>query len=289
MSEEKRINIFAEEPAAAAARAEQTAQAPKIVYASVPERFVALMIDYGVIFLPAQLVFWILGRFVSLDVAGLVWLAVSVNVIFILYEAVFSCGGRATLGKHLVGIAVVNKDVTDSVGFFRALLRAVGYYISAALFMCGFLLAFFDDRRRALHDFLGGSVVIETRPKGRLESVGIKAAGTLLMLAFAGMIYAQVFGKGSLVQQYYVQQAQDHLSKVALLEEVHYAMYGYYTNDLLRLSLLSGDPVQFQRDTQKVLYNKGFRVGVKDNRYLISARAKDVKHTPVYYVPPVKK
>lgn len=289
MSEEKRINIFAEEPAPVSAGAEQTAQAPKIVYASVPERFVALMIDYGVIFLPAQLVFWILGRFVSLDVTGLVWLAVLINVIFILYVAVFSCGGRTTLGKHLVGIAVVNKDVTDSVGFFRALLRAVGYYISAALFMCGFLLAFFDDRRRALQDFLGGSVVIETRPKGRLESWGIKAAGTLLILAFAGMIYGQIFGKGSLVQQYYVQQAQDHLSKVALLEEVHYAMYGYYTNDLLRLSLLSGDPVQFQRDTQKALYNKGFRVGVQDDRYLISARAKDMKHTPVYYAPPVKK
>lgn len=280
MTEEHRINIFAEQPAAVPAA--QPAE-PKITYASVPERFVALLIDYGVIFLPAQLFFWLLGKTAELDLSALLWLAVAVNVLFVLYMAVFSCGGRVTLGKNLVGIAVVNKDETGAVGFFRALLRAVGYYVSACLCMGGFLLAFFDDRGRALQDFLGGSVVINTRPKGAMERIALKLLGTLFMAGLAGMAYYQVFGKGSWVQQSYVRRAQNHLQKVALLEEVHYALYGYYTNDLLRLSLLSGDPVQFQRDTQKALYNKGFKVGTEKKRYTLAARARDLKHTPVYY------
>ena len=44
-----------------------------------------------------------------------------------------------------------------------------------------------------------------------------------------------------------------------------------------------GDPVQFQRDTQKILQPRGFKIGVKGDSYKISAVAKDAKKTPVYY------
>ena len=78
-------------------------------------------------------------------------------------------------------------------------------------------------------------------------------------------------------------KAKNHLEKIGFLEEVHRLNYGYYTNDLLRLAILSGDPMQFQRDTHKVLENKGFRIGVTDRDYKITARAKDTKKTLVTY------
>ncbi len=281
---ENRINIMQEEVPAVAT---QTPQTPKVTYASVSERFVALLIDYGVIFLSCQFLVWLWVKLANPEL--MLWQAIGligcINTLFVLYEAVLSCGDRMTLGKALVGIAVVKKDLSGSVSFGRALLRAIGYYISGGLLMCGFLLAFFDDKHRALHDFLGGSVVVQIRQKSGGESALLRVLGSVLLIAFAWTAYTQFFGGGALVDQYLVRQARKYLYKVALLEEGHKARYGYYTNDLLRLSLLSGDPVQFQRDTQKILAPKGFKIGVTEDSYKISAVAKDKKHTPVFFSP----
>ena len=283
---EHRINIMEPETPVVATPKEET-QTPKIVYASVAERFVALLIDYGLIFIPGQLVFRLVFKLLKDDFELFhFWVIIgSINVLFILYEAIFSCGDRVTLGKSLVGISVVKQDLEGPISFFRALIRAIGYYISGGLFFCGFLLAFFDDRHRALHDFLGGSVVVQIRQKAGWERLLVRFLGGVLLLCFAWTAYNQYFGGGKLIQQSYVRQAREHLRKIAILEEDHLARYGYYTNDLLRLSLLSGDPVQFQRDTQKVLEPKGFKIGIKDNRYKISAIAKDKEHTRVVYEP----
>ncbi len=283
---ENRINIMG--PDIPVAPQPAAPEEPKVEYASVPERFVALLIDYGVVFIPVSLILWI-----YLKIAGPldgIWpplfLLLGLNFLFVLYEAVFSCGDRVTLGKALVGIAVMKADLSGPISFPRAFLRAIGYYVSALLLMCGFLLAFFDDRRRALQDRLGDSVVVRVRAKSWGERVGVQLVGALLLVVFGWVFYEQVLGGGSLTKQAYIRQAEKQLRNIALLEEAHYNRYGHYTNDLLRLSLLSGDPVQFQRDTQKVLYHKGFKIGVQGDTYKISARAQDPQHTPVYFAPP---
>ena len=262
-------------------------QTPKVIYASFAERFVAFLIDYGVIFIPCHFAGWLIFKFIWTEAElwnYLLWVGV-VNGLFILYEAVFSCGDRMSLGKALVGIAVMQKDLEGPISFGRALLRSIGYYISGALLMCGFLLALFDDRHRALHDVLGKSVVVQVREKTFTERALVRLLGGVLLLTFAWTAYSQFFGGGALVDQYYVRHARQHLRKIASLEEVHKLRYGYYTNDLLRLSLLSGDPVQFQRDTQRILALKGFKIGVTKDSYKISAIAKDKKKTRVAYSP----
>ena len=283
---QQRINIMQDEaPAIVPGTAPQE---NKVEYAAVSERFVALLIDYGVIFLPCNAISaWMLRTFRP-DWSLWQYLALvgAINGLFVLYETVFSCGDRMTLGKSLVGIAVVKKDLSGPISFFRAFLRAIGYYISGILLLGGFLVAFFDDKHRALHDVLGGSVVVQIRPKSTLERGIIRLLGSLLLIVFAWTIYVQYFGAGALLDQYYIRHARRHLQKIALLEEGHYVQYGYYTNDLLRLSLLSGDPVQFQRDTLEILEPKGFKIGVKGNTYKISAFAKDKKHTQVVFTPP---
>ena len=283
--EEQRINIM--EDAAAGQTAPQQPQTPKVVYASVAERFVAFLIDYGVIFIPCQLVSRLFFKFINpeIELGYYVAWVVAVNGLFILYETVFSCGDRMTLGKSLVGIAVMEKDLEGPISLLQAFKRAVGYYISGALLMCGFLLAFFDDRHRALHDILGGSVVVQVREKTFAERALVRTLGSLLLLAFAWTVYSQLFGGGAFVDKYYIRHARKQLRKIAALEEVHKVRYGYYTNDLLRLSLLSGDPVQFQRDTQRILAPKGFKIGVTEDSYKISAIAKDKKKTRVAYSP----
>jgi len=279
---QQRINIMQDAPAVT----EPTAE-PKIVYASVTERFVALLIDYGIVFLPCQFITWLWFKVARPDLDLGQYLAIIgvINALFVLYETIFSCGDRVTLGKALVGIAVVKQDLSGPVSFGRALLRALGYYVSGALFGCGFLWAFFDDRHRALHDFLGDSVVVQVRAKSTGENLILRGLGALLLVAFVWTIYSQCFGGGALVDQWYIRHARLQLRKIAVLEEGHKKLYGYYTNDLLRLALLSGDPVQFQRDTKSILEPRGFKIGVDENSYKISAVAKDKKHTRVVYEP----
>lgn len=281
---EHRINIMEPEVPASAPAPEEK---PKVVYATVSERFVALLIDYGVVFIPAQLIAALILKLwgPDLELWGVIAVFGGMNGAFLLYETILSSGDRVTLGKSLVGIAVVKKDLSGPLSLFQAFKRAIGYYISAALFMCGFLVAFFDDRHRALQDFLSGSVVVQIRQKSWIEQIMVRLLGTVLLAAFAWIAYSQFFGGGAIMDKYYVDRARKHLVKIALLEEAHYTRYGRYTNDLLRLSLLSGDPVQFQRDTQKILSPKGFKIGVNGNRYKISAVARDAKKTPVYYSP----
>lgn len=280
---ETRIQIRNEQP-------QTPAEEPtkKIEFAGVSERFVALLIDYGVIFLPLQLVASLVLNQVEFPNMWNAYIGaiVGINLVFILYEAFFSCGERMTLGKALVGIAVVKQDLSGPISFGRAFLRAVGYYVSGALCFCGFLWAFIDDRHRAWHDFLGGSVVVQVREKSALEKFLLRAVGALLLAAFAYVIYFQLFGGRNWQEKHQIRQAEQFLEKVALLERAHHRLYGSYTNDYLRLVLLSGDPVQFQRDSQKYLSNKDFKIGVTKDSYKISARAKDKNKTKVYYTFP---
>ena len=258
---------------------------PEVKYATITERFVALLIDYGVVFFPAQLIGEQILKWIgpNAELWQILSVFVGINVAFILYETILSSGDRVTLGKSLVGIAVVKKDLSGPISFPRAFLRAIGYYLSAALFLGGFLFAFFEERHRSLHDFLGGSVVVQIRHKTFFENVAIRLLGGILMISFAWVTYSQYFSSGALLQGYYIRKAEEHLQKIALLEEGHFSRYGYYTNDLLRLSLLSGDPVQFQRDTHTVLQPRGFKIGVRKDGYKISGVARDNKHTPVYF------
>ena len=279
MNEEHRINIMSDEqPAQTTAEQEETPKA-----AGIAERFVALLIDWGLISILYQigLVVWV--RAALPDLEQIYWALSGMLVVFVLYEAIWTSGGRSTLGKKLVGIRVADKNTGVPLGFVRAFVRAVGYLISAALLMCGFLLAFIDDQHRALQDYLAGSVVVQARQKSGLEKFLLTLTGVVLIVAFSGYFYSLLFGAGSLAQQRLISRAKAHLEKIGYLEEVHKIHFGYYTNDLLRLSILSGDPVQFQRDTQKVLDRRDFRIGITDRGYKIKAHAKDKRKTAVYY------
>lgn len=75
------------------------------------------------------------------------------------YFIVFVGGCGQTPGKMLLGIAVVRRDGAP-VGYGRALLRWIGYWLSALPLGLGFVPAFFAAERRGLHDWMAGTRVV---------------------------------------------------------------------------------------------------------------------------------
>jgi len=67
-----------------------------------------------------------------------------------------------TLGKMLVGARVVTAT-GEAVGYPRALLRLVAWFVSALPLLGGFIMAGVRPDRRALHDLIAGTRVIRLR------------------------------------------------------------------------------------------------------------------------------
>lgn len=67
-----------------------------------------------------------------------------------------------TVGKMAMAIKVVRRD-GHRLGVGTALLRLVGYLFSTLLLFAGFLMIAFDRQRRALHDRLADTLVVEPR------------------------------------------------------------------------------------------------------------------------------
>jgi uncharacterized RDD family membrane protein YckC len=72
------------------------------------------------------------------------------------------CIGRwgFTLGKMICGLKVVMTD-GSAVSYGRALGRHFAKYVSAFIFYIGFIMAGFDERKRALHDRLCDTLVVK--------------------------------------------------------------------------------------------------------------------------------
>ena len=68
-----------------------------------------------------------------------------------------------TVGKMITGLTIVNSDGTDLRlgGIFRR--NVIGYLITVATLGVGFLISGINSSGRALHDFLGGTVVVRGR------------------------------------------------------------------------------------------------------------------------------
>lgn len=71
-----------------------------------------------------------------------------------------------TLGKKVVGLRVVQVNCSEQLEFGQVIIReTIGKAISVALLFAGFFMVCFNDRRRALHDYLGATIVIMYRER----------------------------------------------------------------------------------------------------------------------------
>lgn len=143
-------------------RIERPAAGP---YGGVGSRAVALMIDalvVAVAFLTgvamATLLIGLAGKpptWLEDALVGVGWFAIQI---------VYFAGGwwlsGTTIGMRLLALRVVGPR-GERPGPVRAVIRLVGLWLSITILFLGFLPVLFDKRRRALQDFLAGTLVID--------------------------------------------------------------------------------------------------------------------------------
>jgi uncharacterized RDD family membrane protein YckC len=136
-------------------------------YAGLATRTLAFAIDAAII----NAVAWITGALIALGLS-LFHLPDSVKVILaaigaaialiwcVAYFAFFWSADGQTPGDRVMQIRVVRAKTGTPLHALPAVLRVFALVLSALPLCAGFLMILVDDRRRALHDRLVGTVVV---------------------------------------------------------------------------------------------------------------------------------
>ncbi|MFY0652196.1 MAG: RDD family protein [Cyclobacteriaceae bacterium] len=83
------------------------------------------------------------------------------GLISILYYSIMEASKlQATLGKLALGIKVTDEN-GGNLGIVKCLIRQVGKYISSFIFMIGYIMAGFTEKKQALHDMMAGALVVK--------------------------------------------------------------------------------------------------------------------------------
>ena len=173
-------------PPVAPALDRETSPAPDLKPASFPRRFVAFLVDCGIVFLPVVALYLIgvlsIGtptlwrhtnhQTLTEDRALLnlnAWrMTQLVLAMAWLYGAGMEASRRqATIGKRWLGLKVTDAR-GDRMTFLRATGRYAAKYLSALPCFLGFIVALFSSRGLALHDRLSGSRVVRNISPGSL-------------------------------------------------------------------------------------------------------------------------
>jgi uncharacterized RDD family membrane protein YckC len=65
-----------------------------------------------------------------------------------------------TFGKSAMGIRVISLSDGQPIGYGRAFIRWIGRYVSAVVFLIGYLWMLWDREHQTWHDKFAGSVVV---------------------------------------------------------------------------------------------------------------------------------
>lgn len=71
-----------------------------------------------------------------------------------------SSKSQATLGKMALGLKVTDLN-GKRISFGKATARSFSKLLSMAIFMIGYIMAAFTEKKQALHDMIAGTLVIE--------------------------------------------------------------------------------------------------------------------------------
>jgi len=137
---------------------------PSLKIANLGRRFFGILLDTLIILLPFLMIGLLIGFWGGLfdeDNQITVLKAQFIGMFLgILYEAVFlSSPWQASPGKRLLGLKVVDQNGLP-ISFWRAFGRTAAKILSSIL-LIGYIMAFFTKDKRALHDLMAGTIVIE--------------------------------------------------------------------------------------------------------------------------------
>ncbi|MBI4802964.1 MAG: RDD family protein [Elusimicrobia bacterium] len=247
------------------------------------ERFVAYAVDAAPFIFGAYSTFSLLLKNGVMKYSAanelkwkLLWVAA-----YIVYETVLSSGGRATLGKCLLGIRVKAADGVSELSMPGAFIRSIGYFVSSVLVNLGYVLALFTPDNRALHDYIARSRVISVREKSDLADGFILAVSWALMVILAGSWANQNFLKVTPDEKAQVLAARTTVGKIARLEEIHKELYGGYTDELKRLAFLTHNVEAVRKEINKNIEPNTLAIASDGRAYIITAKARNWRHTEV--------
>ena len=124
-----------------------------VVYAGFWIRFLASLIDGVILF--------IVGLVLAVAAGGTTG-AVLQFAVGIVYTIGFWIAQGATPEKMALGIQITTVD-GEPIGLGTAILRYIGYFVSALILLIGYLMIAFTPEKRGLHDYIAGTIVIKTR------------------------------------------------------------------------------------------------------------------------------
>lgn len=200
--------------------------------------------------------------------------------LFIIYEVIFTSGGRVTLGKKLLGIRVVSKN-GENLSIIKAFIRVIGYFISSFTLNLGYIAALTNKNRVSLHDLLASSRVIRTREKSPFVEGAILVLSWGLMAFFVAGWANRTVLQVTPSEKKQINEARRTLAKLAKLQEIHYRKYGFYTNDIKKLAELTGDIKAVRYELSKTLAEGSLEMASDGKSFVITAKAKNWRKTQV--------
>lgn len=198
---------------------------------------------------------------------------------FVVYQAIYSCDGRVTVGKRLLGLRVADAD-GEPLDFGSSVIRALSY-LPSSFFTLGFFWALIDEKGRTWHDLAAGSSVLGGRRYSATHKHAVRLAAGTLVIAFALAAGWNGIWEPRYLKLMTVANAKASLTEVKTLQTSYHRQNGRYAGSLYALAGVSLDPRGFLRD-MAVLYDvKTFRFKADKSSYVVVTRARDVDSTLV--------
>jgi uncharacterized RDD family membrane protein YckC len=209
-------------PSAPLAGRTRVVEGGAIVYAGFRKRLAAHFIDSSVVGVIGGVIGMMIGGVMgaamgfggqtsggSLIAIQVVTQLVSIGLTAAYYAGFHSSRSMATLGKMAIGIKVVRTD-GDQITLARGVGRYFATIISGITLLIGYLMAAFTDRKRALHDMICDTLVVDKwaftdHPEWQREELstvtvvvlvlfGLIIVGFVVLFAFIGANLASLAG-----------------------------------------------------------------------------------------------
>lgn len=145
--------------------------APGVRFAGAVARLIGYWIDgfvAGFISFAVMLVFGVIAGIAGANdlnvLAGgsaIVAIVAVLAVVFLYFPYFWVKNAGQTPGMRVMRIRVVRDADGGPLNWTSAILRLIGYWISAMVFYLGFIWILFDNRKRGWHDLLAGTCVVE--------------------------------------------------------------------------------------------------------------------------------
>jgi uncharacterized RDD family membrane protein YckC len=137
-----------------------SAQQPMMQYAGFWIRLVAYIIDGIIVGVPFAIIAAIAGAASGDPQSGVVILIRLLGFLVSIGYFVYFWSQGQTIGMRALSLRVADAQTGGQITIGKAVLRYIGFIISAIPCYIGLIWAAFDGRKQGWHDKIGGTVVV---------------------------------------------------------------------------------------------------------------------------------